>query len=246
MTNSSQRQSTPFARSQTRAKWAWVVFVLCGTALILCEYFTSSGEENRWGQFLFQLFLLIGLVAFTRFAFAVTAKNSMRHNVFVAIFLFIIGVVYYGNVSVKLSSYQQTQGLPIQTWGAIIGLVPLLVWVIAILGSKTARPAAQHGIAAEITEDLRKEKLRRIRSLTSDILSGHADCRSRLNEWPDPHGPFLPGEEDLRHILDHFVTDADIRSRDPGYAKWQEGEVKAKLKVFFTQNGEGTGEPRDT
>jgi tagatose-1,6-bisphosphate aldolase len=39
----------------------------------------------------------------------------------------------------------------------------------------------------------------------------------------------LDGQDELVHLLEHFVADQDIRERDTDYAKWQEAELRKML-----------------
>ena len=39
----------------------------------------------------------------------------------------------------------------------------------------------------------------------------------------------IEGPHGLVHFLEHFVADQDIRDRDPGYAQWQQAELRKML-----------------
>ncbi len=57
-----------------------------------------------------------------------------------------------------------------------------------------------------------------------------------MDMWPLPKGPFLPNEEELRHVLDHYVADQDIRSKEVEYEEYQREEVLEAYRIFLDSN----------
>jgi hypothetical protein len=91
-------------------------------------------------------------------------------------------------------------------------------------------------------EVFRNTKLGQIGRIASEILAGHPDPISLMKTWPFPKGPFLSEEENLRHVLDHFAADEDIRAKSDEYARRQIEEVRHQLDKFMKSNTTSSAE----
>lgn len=82
----------------------------------------------------------------------------------------------------------------------------------------------------------KRKKIEEIERIVTKVLEGESDLLKLMSEWPFPKGPFLDDEEDLRHVLDHYVADEDIRSEDVEYNNNQRQEVLGAYQKFLNSN----------
>jgi len=66
-------------------------------------------------------------------------------------------------------------------------------------------------------------------SLLEDVVNGRHSATDALAQWPD----VTQGDSLLQlswHDLSHFAVDADIRARDPKYAKYQRDLLTTRIR----------------
>lgn len=108
---------------------------------------------------------------------------------------------------------------------------------IGALGARPAMTRSRAGQEPSVADDRFQVGWRAMAPSAFDLARGllaHTltcdDVRAELSRQADS----LNGPDDLVHFLWHFVTDQDIRGRDPDFAKWQEGEL---CRMLMPNNG---------
>lgn len=82
----------------------------------------------------------------------------------------------------------------------------------------------------KMNADIKKKKVEKIEKIVNEVFKNSSDLLHLMDTWP------LPNEEALRHILDHYIADQDIRSKENEYEEFQKQEVLKVYKEFLDSN----------
>lgn len=72
--------------------------------------------------------------------------------------------------------------------------------------------------------------------LVNEVLGGTLDAEEALDQWPSGECA-SETESMLKHQLQHYAADADIRAKDATYTKYQEGVIRDLLAKLRAEAG---------
>lgn len=82
------------------------------------------------------------------------------------------------------------------------------------------------------------EKIQFIKKIVSLIKSDSEVSFSIIAEWSDAKGPFLKYEEELRHLIEHYLSDQDIHEEDHDYRATQLEKIDKIYHLLLDRNSE--------